>query len=123
MNRLLIPVLLLLLFSGAMGSACKSGEKKKPVAKLVTTQSEVPAEGRLVRFEKLNDQNYNLYVHVTPDTTATLFKTVLILDENEISMLKKEGNNIRLRYNEIVVPETKDTFKVVRYLEPMYEGR
>lgn len=81
---------------------------------------EIPAEGRLVKFEKLTDTDYSLYLRMTADSIAR-FKTLLILDSTEISQLKKEGNNIRIKYNEIPNPLTRDTDKVVRYLEPLYE--
>jgi hypothetical protein len=124
MNRqwLTIHLLFPLFVLGLMGIACQTSDKnaKPPEEKVIASQNEIPTEGRLVRFEKTSDKNYNLYLHMDSDTVA-LFKTVLVLDDNEISQLKKEGHNIRLRYNEVIVPQTHDTLKVVRYLEPVYE--
>lgn len=126
MNRqwLTSPLSLMLLVS-MMIIACNTTNDKKATEdeaeeSLLASQSIIPAEGRLVKFEKLTDTDYRLYLKMNADSIAR-FKTLLVLDEAEISQLKKEGNNIRIKYNEVPNPITRDTDKVVRYLEPLYE--
>ena len=124
MNRRWLTTPLFLTLIGMMIVACNShSDKKAPQYEEFAffTAEEIPAEGRLVKFEKLSETDYSLYLRMNPDSVAR-FKTLLVLDENEISQLKKEGNNIRIKYNEVPNPLTKDTDKVVRYLEPLYEA-
>jgi hypothetical protein len=125
MNRqwLTTPLFFMLLI-GMMAIACTtSGDKKASQYEEYAffTTEEIPVEGRLVKFEKLTETDYSLYLRMNADSIAR-FKTLLVLDENEISQLKKEGNNIRIKYNEVPNPLTRDTDKVVRYLEPLYEA-
>lgn len=123
MNRQWLTTPLFLLLIGMMIIACntKAKEKAAEYEPLAFFSEEIPAEGRLVKFEKLSETGYRLYLRMNADSVAR-FKTLLVLDENEISQLKKEGNNIRIKYNEVPNPLTKDTDKVVRYLEPLYEA-
>ncbi|HEX2627833.1 MAG TPA: hypothetical protein VHM26_02435 [Chitinophagaceae bacterium] len=124
MNRqwLTTPLFFMLLI-GMMAIACNTKTEEKAVyyEQFAFLNEEIPAEGRLVKFEKLTETDYSLYLRMNADSIAR-FKTLLVLDENEISQLKKEGNNIRIKYNEIPNPLTRDTDKVVRYLEPLYEA-
>jgi hypothetical protein len=114
----------LLLISGIMNFACKNNSNDKHALEYEQfsffTGEPIVAEGKLVKFEKLSDTDYNLYLRLGTDSVAR-FKTLLVLDEVDISQLKKEGTNIRIKYQSVPNPVTKDTDKVVRYLEPLYE--
>ena len=63
-------------------------------------------EGRFLNIQKLTDKTYTLSIQLNQDSIA-IFETYMPLDQNEISLLKKDGNNIILTYNVYQDPETK----------------
>lgn len=79
----------------------------------------IQVQGKLIKIEKINERNYDLYLKLASDSIA-IFKTLLILSKDEIKLLKKDGDNIKLTYIEYNNPVTNSTDKIVKYLEPIY---
>jgi hypothetical protein len=77
-------------------------------------------EGKFLSIKKLNDKTYSLSIQLSPDSIA-IFETLMPLDQNEINLLKKEGNNILLTYKLYENPVTKKQVKMVQYMQPVYE--
>ena len=77
-------------------------------------------EGKFLNIQKLTDKTYSLSIGLTQDSTA-VFETYMPLDENEIMLLKKEGNNIILTYYVYQNPMTNKSVKMVEYMQPIYE--
>ncbi len=78
----------------------------------------IAVDGRFVKQEKEYKNSYNLYLKV--GDSIMLFKTVVILDETEINMLKKKGNNMHVVYQEYFNPVKKTKERIVRSLIPDY---
>ena len=76
--------------------------------------------GRFLNIQRLSDRVYKLSIQLSQDSIA-VFETYMPLDQNEINLLKKEGNNIILTYIVYQNPVTKKSIKQVQYLQPIYE--
>ncbi|MEO5943570.1 MAG: hypothetical protein ABIP30_07620 [Ferruginibacter sp.] len=83
-------------------------------------ESGVQIEGQFVRIETLNEKESNLYLKLNSDSIVA-FRTIMPIDSNEISRLKKGQNNIKLTYTEFNNPITKKVDKVVQFMQPIYE--
>ena len=77
-------------------------------------------EGRFLNIQKLTDRTYELSIQLNQDSVA-VFETLMPLDQNEISLLKKVGNNIVLTYKVYQDSVTKKPIKMVQYMQPIYE--
>jgi hypothetical protein len=77
-------------------------------------------EGRFLNIQKLTDRTYKLSIQLNQDSIA-VFETLMPLDQNEIRLLKKVGNNIVLTYKLYQNQVTKKTTKMVQYMQPIYE--
>jgi len=77
-------------------------------------------EGKFLNIQKLTDKTYTLSIQLNQDSVA-IFETYMPFDQNEISLLKKDGNNIILTYKVYQDPVTKKPIKMVQYMQPVYE--
>ena len=84
-------------------------------------ESGIQIEGKFIEIKKINDREYDLYVKVS-DTIA-VFRTLAPLDEHEIALLKKDGNNIKLSYEVFTNRTLGAEEKRVIYMEPLYESK
>ncbi|HMK19657.1 MAG TPA: hypothetical protein VK492_15755 [Chitinophagaceae bacterium] len=82
--------------------------------------SDEKVEGKFLNIQKLTDKTYTMSIQLNQDSIA-IFETYMPLDQNEISLLKKDGNNIILTYKVYQDPETKKPTKMVQYMQPVYE--
>ena len=124
MRRSIIIITLELFLFAALVTACNNNKDNnvESVQQKMQEASEsgMQIEGKFVQIKKINDREYDLYLKVS-DTIA-IFRTLMPLDEHEIALLKKDGNNIKLTYEVFTnrVPGTEE--KRVKFMEPLYEG-
>ena len=100
-------------------ASCKNDKPKRDSP---TLKSEIAVEGKFVRLDKINDRDYNIFLKLDNDSIVAL-KTMMPLDQYEISLLKREGNNIRLKYSEYYNKETNQIDKFVKLMTPIYEQK
>lgn len=86
------------------------------------TKNEIAVEGKFVRLDKIDDRNFNLFLRLSNDSVV-LYKTMMPLNQYEISLLKKDRNNIKLIYTEYYNTVTKQVDKIVQKITPIYEGK
>ena len=89
--------------------------KRMAVAKLDGIQ----VEGRFIKIEKAEGRWYNLFIKLD-NGRIEVFKTMMPIGENEIGLLKKNTNNIKLTYKEFLNPVTNRVEKMVKYMQPVY---
>ena len=77
-------------------------------------------QGRFLKIEKNNDRDYDLYLKLH-NHSIMVFNTLIIISENEIPFLKKNGDNISLSYSEYNNPVTKRVDNMVKRMTPIYD--
>jgi hypothetical protein len=97
-----------------------SQEISQSISKAKNTTIEF--EGKFVDIHKINSREYYLSLQNEKDSIE-IFLTMMPLNENEIQLLKKKGNNIRLNYINFYDSDRQKTEKVVKYMKPIYEGQ
>ena len=119
------PAVAFLLFSIPAGLySCKIPSPKDETKNIIASmnkaaQSGVRVEGRFVRIEETGGKEHDLYVKV--GDSVMNFKTGLLLDKMEISLLETHGNNIILTYEVYANPVTGQQDKIVRFMQPVYK--
>jgi hypothetical protein len=91
---------------------------KKGIAK--SKNNSISFEGKFIKIEKINHREYYLFLKGDTDTVTT-FITLMPINTNEIQLLKKDGNNIKLCYSNFYNPVRKTNEKMVKKMEPIYE--
>jgi hypothetical protein len=123
------PIIITLSGSLILASSCRDLQQSESLSSnqdsIVAGMTEAKnscekIEGKFLSIKKLTDKTYSLSIQLSPDS-ITIFETLMPLDQNEISLLKKEGNNIILTYKLYENPVTKKQVKMVQYMQPVYE--
>lgn len=129
MRRFTIKILSVLSF--VLLAACNNQREEGPSTDSIkdaipgevkTGENGTKVEGRFVSIKKLTDKVYALSLQVSKDSIA-VFETWMPLDENEIRLLRKEGNNIKLTYTEYPGLSGRVSVRVVQSMEPVYGDR
>ncbi len=78
----------------------------------------IQMEGRFISMKKVSDHAWELYLEV--NNSVVIFQTNFLLNETEIGLLKKKGNNIQLTYKNYTNPKTGIVDKIVNSMTPIY---
>lgn len=105
---------------GGQRDTVRSGRDSIIASMTKAKNSGEKVEGRFLNIYRIDKKTYTLSIQTSKDG-VDVFETSMLLDETEISLLKKQGNNILLTYRIYQNPKTKKTVKIVQYMQPIYE--
>jgi hypothetical protein len=116
---ILFSILLAACSDGSTETSSLSNENPK-VDSITIGRDIKKVQGRFIQIEKISERSYVLTLQINNDSIA-VFQTLMPLNEMEIGLLKKTGNNIVLTYTEYENPVTKKVVKSVTSMLPIYE--